>query len=188
MDLEAQSDQSTLPPPELPAEPPPGLMTAAIASIGAGAIHAAAIGAHADHMAVVRLMVAAAVFQIGWGVATLWHPHRTWGAIGLTGNAVIVVAWLLTRQSGISYVDGLEQPESVGFPDATAAAFGIVAVSGATLAWLVGPRGPGPRRSWLAAAALVTAAIAAPAMARAATTVHDHPPDPEHEHAITIPG
>ncbi|MFN8053628.1 MAG: hypothetical protein U0Q22_19495 [Acidimicrobiales bacterium] len=43
------------------------LWIAAVASLGAGAIHAAAIGAHAEHPAAARTFVALAAVQLAWG-------------------------------------------------------------------------------------------------------------------------
>ncbi len=37
-----------------------------VASIAAGAVHAAAIGMHTEHVTLTRLFIATAVFQIGW--------------------------------------------------------------------------------------------------------------------------
>ena len=44
---------------------------AGAASIGAGAIHAAAIGVHAEHTEAARVFAVLAVLQIGWGAAAL---------------------------------------------------------------------------------------------------------------------
>ncbi|MEJ7719518.1 MAG: hypothetical protein WKF58_03345 [Ilumatobacteraceae bacterium] len=53
----------------------PGLGAAAALSIGAGVIHAAMVGVHAEHPTLARLFIAAAVFQIGWGLVALDAPE-----------------------------------------------------------------------------------------------------------------
>ena len=57
------------------------LGVAAAASIGAGVIHAAAIGVHAENVGLSRLFIAAAIFQIGWG-ALRARPPATLGRTG----------------------------------------------------------------------------------------------------------
>ena len=46
----------------------PGLATAAAMSIGAGAVHAAATGVHAEHPQLARIFVVTAVLQLGAGL------------------------------------------------------------------------------------------------------------------------
>src|SRR3954462_4475972 len=98
------------------AEPGPAswinaVQLAALTSIGAGAIHAAAVGIHAEHPTVSRLFVLVAAAQLGAGVVMLVRSARaTAGAIVIV-NAGAVIAWVLTRTTGISWIEGLEAAE-----------------------------------------------------------------------------
>ena len=75
----------------------PGLAVAGMASVGAGAVHAAAAGIHAEHPQLARLFVVMAAAQIGFGLWALLRPSRTsaWGVVLL--NAVAVGAWAFAR-------------------------------------------------------------------------------------------
>jgi hypothetical protein len=92
-----------------------------IASLGAGAIHAAAIGVHAEHrQAAIAFIVVAAVQLIAGAVALL----RTGKLVILLGTAVSAVAiggWVLAKSSGIAFIDGLETVEPVQLADGMAA-------------------------------------------------------------------
>src|SRR6476620_1293108 len=80
----------------------PALAIAAFASIGAGAIHAAAIGAHSEHRQVVITFTIVAAIQIGWGVLALLYPGRLVTLVGAAANAVFFVGWVLAKTSGRS--------------------------------------------------------------------------------------
>lgn len=164
---------SDLPPPTLASEPTgrlPGSAVAAVASIGAGAIHAGAIGIHAEHAALARVFVVMAVFQLGWGLVMLMRPSRPLAIAGVIGNGVAVAGWLVTRISGIGWMGGLETAEAPQFTDSVCAALGLVAAGTALVGLLVGPRSvPAPR---LALPALAVAAMAVPAMFLGSSHVH----------------
>ena len=69
----------------------------ALAGIGAGTIHAAAVGAHADHRVLATMFVVLAVLQLATGVALLTQPSRAVAKAVVAINAVAVVGWLLSR-------------------------------------------------------------------------------------------
>ena len=150
----------------------PGMATAAVASIGAGVIHAGAIGIHAEHAGLARMFVAVAVFQIGWGMIALFKPSRWFAVVGAIGNAVAVAGWLATRVSGISFIEGLETREAAQFADTACAVLGLVAVGLALAAALVGLRNASIGR--LTFPSLIVAAIAIPAMISGSAHVHAH--------------
>ena len=52
------------------------LLIASAASISAGAIHAGAIGAHAEHPQTAKTFAVVALVQVGWGVLALVRPTR----------------------------------------------------------------------------------------------------------------
>jgi hypothetical protein len=147
------------------------LATAAVTSVGAGAVHAVAAGQHQDHRWLAGGMVAAAVGQIAWGALALRGAGRRLLAAGALGNALAVAAWLVTRVAAVPAVPGLEAREALGFIDGTAAGLAAVA-AGLALALLLGPSDATAGRARLALPALLVAALAVPAMV--ARPAHDH--------------
>jgi hypothetical protein len=148
----------------------PGLALAGAASLGAGAVHAAATGIHAEHAQLARIFVATAVLQLGAGLVAIVRPARwvAW-AVALV-NAAAVGGWLLTRIAGIGWIDGLEVREAPQFADTACALLGALAVGAALAGALVGWRAAHPPR--LAFSSLAVAAIAVPAMLLGSTHVH----------------
>jgi hypothetical protein len=133
-----------------------------LASMGAGAIHAAAVGVHAEHPTLSRLFVAVAAAQILVGLATLLRGGRTVAAAAVVINGGAVVAWVVTRMAGISWIEGLEQSEAPQFADTVCAILGAAAV-GAAIVTLRG----GASRAWRA----IPARLGLPAVGLAATVV-----------------
>ena len=54
----------------------PGVIIAALASIGAGLIHGGAIGLHAEHPQAARMFIVVALAQVAWGLTALLRPGR----------------------------------------------------------------------------------------------------------------
>lgn len=106
-----------------------GMSTAAWASIGAGLIHAAAVGIHAEHKTLVVVFSVLALFQAGVGVMAMERPGRSAALGGALVNIVAVAGWLLTRTTGISFISGLEAAESPQAADTLCALLGLVAVA-----------------------------------------------------------
>jgi|694.fasta_scaffold28054_2 hypothetical protein len=106
---------------------------AAYASIGAGLIHGAAIGLHADHPTLSRIFLAMAAAQVAWGVVAI--TLSTWSvvAIGSVLNISAVGGWVLTRTTGISFINGLEIAESPQPADTLCAA--LAALSLIAIVW-----------------------------------------------------
>ena len=73
----------------------PAIAIAAFASIGAGAIHAAAIGVHNEHDQAVLTFTIVAVLQIGWGAVALGTTGRLWAWLGAAMNAAFFGGWVL---------------------------------------------------------------------------------------------
>ena len=171
-------DAVDLPPKADPAPPGatdvPGILrVAAIASLGAGAIHATAAGAHSEHRSAVIAFVLTAVAQIGWGAWAYSRAGRLVCLVGAAVNAAAVGGWVLAKTSGIGFVTGLDAKESVQFADALAAGLAAVAVFGA-LAALVGRLSfsTGPHPALVAVAGVAVVALAIPGMVR--TGSHSH--------------
>ena len=140
----------------------PGLSSAALASLGAGAVHAAATGMHAGHPQLARLFVVFAALELGVGMWALLRPGRAaaWGIVLV--NAAAVTAWLGTRVMSISWVDGLQHRGAAQFADTACALLGAAAAGAALASLLIGWRESPPAR--LALPALAVAALAIPAM------------------------
>ncbi|MEN9504356.1 MAG: hypothetical protein RI958_282, partial [Actinomycetota bacterium] len=160
-----------------PDEPPttrrlPGLAIAAVSSIGAGAIHAAAVGIHAEHPPLARIFVVAAVLQLGAGLLALLRPGRVVAAVIAVVNVGALGGWLATRITGISWIGGLEASEAPQFADSACAALGAVAAGAAIAALLAGWHPARPPR--LLVPGLAVAALTVPAMMAGGTHVHGH--------------
>ena len=159
----------------------PGLAVAAVASLGAGAIHGAATGIHAEHPELARIFVVVTVLQLGAGLWALLKPQRAAGFAVLAVNAFAVAGWLATRVGGISWIDGLETREAPQFADTVCAGLGAVAAGLALGAVLVGRRIGTPSR--LAPALAVVAALTVPAMWTGGTHAHSHD-NATHDHSV----
>lgn len=156
-------------PPAPPANPRPvtALAIAGLASLGAGAIHAAAIGVHNEHQSVVVTFALVAAFQLAWGAGALAlrSSPRSFLAVGVVGQGAVAVGWLLTKTTGIGFVTGLDQSESVQLADGVAAALALVAVALAARELLVPAGRPrAARQILLPLTALPVAALAVASM------------------------
>jgi hypothetical protein len=163
---------------------PGALRAAAVASLGAGAIHATAAGAHAEPRAVAVAFAVTATLQIGWGALALVRSGRLVSLAGAAVNLGALGGWLLAKTSGIGYVDGLDARESPQFADSLAAGLAAVAVAGALLGlaarveWV-----SRPRPALVGAAAVATLGLAVPGMV--STGNHSHAGDDGHGHDET---
>jgi hypothetical protein len=150
----------------------PGIVTAAVASIGAGAVHAAATGIHAEHPPLARLFVIVAILQLGVGLAALVRPNRPVAAAVAAVNAGAVAGWIVTRVSGISWIEGLEVKEAPQFADTVCALMGLAAIGAGIAAALVGWHTARPAR--LMVPTLAAIALTVPAMISGGTHLHNH--------------
>jgi hypothetical protein len=148
------------------------LTIAAFASLGAGAIHAAAIGSHGDFPEVVRVFTATAVFQIGWGALALLSPRRAPISLGVIGNAALFGGWVLAMTQGISFVEGLDENLSPSSADSLAAGFAAVAVLAGT--WAILRPAPVIRYAGVTIAFAGLATIALGVMGMDAAAAPDH--------------
>jgi hypothetical protein len=162
------------------------LAVAGAASLGAGAIHAAAIGVHSEHrQAVVAFTIVAAV-QLGAGALALARPGRVLLAVGALANVAIVGGWVLAKTRGIWFIDGLTEAEDPQLADALAAGLAIVAAL-AMAAELMSWGSSALRRSPLltGGSAVLVAALAIPGMLAAGSHSHagGHGEAAAHSHA-----
>ena len=119
------------------------LAVPALASLGAGAIHAAAIGVHSEHDQAVLTFALVGGAQLGAGALGLTTSRKLVGAAIATVNALAVGGWVLAKRSGISFIDGMEAKESIQWADGLAAGFALAAVIGVVFAIARGMRFPG---------------------------------------------
>jgi hypothetical protein len=154
---------------------------AAIASLGAGAIHATAAGAHSEHRAAVVAFVLTAIAQLGWGAWALGRAGRLGYLLGAAINAAALGGWVLAKTSGIGFVAGLDARESAQFADTVAAMLAAIAIAGALAAGRPA-QSPSGSPTMRGVAAVATAALVIPAMV--ATTSHSHP---GHDHPQAVP-
>jgi len=157
---------------------------AGLASVGAGAIHAAAIGGHSEHRQAVWAFTAAAAFQIGVGVLALVRPHRVVAVLLGLGNAALIGGWLLAKTSGIGFVEGLGEAESVQLADGLAASLAGAAVVGSVASVVRIGGGVLANGAAVGICGLAVALLAVPAMASVGTHAHggDHGNQASGEH------
>jgi len=164
----------------------------ALASLGAGAIHASAIGAHNEHRhAVITFAIVAAV-QLVLGTAALVSHRRLVGVALFAANLAALVGWAMAKRDGISFIDGLDERESVQWADALAAGMAAAVLLGVALTAARSWRFPGSdvvvRVLALPVAALtVTGMVAAGGHAHAVNDDHGHAAavDDHADHAAT---
>src|SRR3954447_16383986 len=73
---------------------------AGLASVGAGAIHLAAAGIHAEHPTLARIFVVLGALQVVAGLVLALGGGRPAAAVVGVVNAVGVGGWILTRTTG----------------------------------------------------------------------------------------
>lgn len=157
---------------------------AAFASIGAGIVHAQAVGMHAEHVSAARTFIVLAILQSGVGIAALVGRTNAWTRLGLVAvNSSAIVGWLLTRTSGISWINGLETPESPQAADVLCALLALVSVIAVMI-----PSMSRRLSGWTSQPTLMAfaaAVLVVPAMWTGAGHVHSHSEGPT-ESAFTI--
>lgn len=146
---------------------------AGVASAGAGAIHAVAVGVHSSTDQAMFAFMAVAAFQLGWGVSAVARRDRRLAALGVLGNAYVLGGWLLAKRSGISFIDGLEDKAGIELGDGTAAGLALVAILCAAATLVRPSRLPRRAPRVLTLLACTAVAIAAlPGMSAAARPSH----------------
>jgi len=149
------------------------LLIASAASISAGAIHAGAIGAHAETPPAAKTFALVALLQVGWGVLALIRPTRRVALFGTAMNGVFFIAWVAAKMRGLPFIDGLGEKEAPQFADTLCAALAFIAtIAAARLAFVFKPLKPRPLFATVTASLLVLLAL--PGMVEAGNHVHNH--------------
>lgn len=176
---------ASVPKPQTPDRHVRPLLLAGAASVSAGAIHAAAIGTHAEHPQAAKGFAVIALLQVAWGVAALAWPGRRLAVVGLALNGSLVVGWAAAKRYGLGFIDGLDVAEPIQFADALCAALALYATLEAA-AFALRPRVT-HGRPWLAnfsASLLIAAAL--PGMIQAGNHVHEH--GDSHASVVVVDG
>ena len=108
---------------------------AAYASIGAGVIHGAAVGLHADHPTLSRVFLALTVAQVCWGIVAMNRSQWSVVLSGFAINGAATVGWIFTRTTGISFISGLEIAEKPQPADTLCALLAVAAIGASLWAW-----------------------------------------------------
>ena len=167
-----------------PTRPAP-LVLAGMASLGAGAIHAAAIGVHSEHRSAVVAFTVIAALQVAWGAVALTRGGRLVALSGAVVSGAALVGWIMAKTTGIGFVAGLDQAEDIQRADGAAALLAALALAGCGRALvgalLSGSLGPPPARTRRlvpapgvlhGVAAVVVAAVSVTAMVAAGSHSH----------------
>ena len=97
------------------------LLPLGVASLGAGAIHAAAAAAHGDARQAALCFDVLAVAQLAWGAWAMVGSRRVLAALGAVLSVGAVAGWIVVQTVGIGFIDGFEDPHPIGWADALAA-------------------------------------------------------------------
>jgi hypothetical protein len=145
---------------------------AGLASVGAGAIHLAAAGIHAEHPFLARVFVILGAAQVVAGLVLALGGGRPAASLVAVVNIAAVGGWTATRTVGIPWVWGLEHPEQPQLADTVCATLAAIALVLAVTVLLRGAR-QAPRVGLVAPGALVSV-VSVAAMLTGATHVHSH--------------
>jgi hypothetical protein len=118
--------------------------------------------------------------QVVAGLVLALGGGRPAASVVAVVNGAAVGGWALTRTTGISWVQGLEEAESPQFADTVCAALGAIALAMAVVVLVRGAR-YAPRVGLVAPGALV-GVISVAAMLTGATHVHSHDEAAGHVH------
>ncbi|MDX6231798.1 MAG: hypothetical protein QOH68_766 [Nocardioidaceae bacterium] len=151
------------------------LSAAALFSLGAGAIHAAAIGVHAEHRQAALAFTFVATAQLCWGCLAHVRSGRVVAMLGVLLGAGAVAGWAVAKSSGLGFIDGLEISEPIQTADALAAGLALVGTLVAALS-LRGGRNPhrAVSRLPIGLASVGVTALTVFGMVAAGTHVHSH--------------
>ena len=156
----------------------------AMASLGAGAIHAAAIGTHSEHRAAVVTFTLLAAFQLTWGVTALFSSHRLLALIGVAGAGAAVGGWVVAKASGLP-ISGLDAAETPQLADTLAAGLALVALVLCVAAAVDLRRTPsGPSR--LLAGGVALAVVGGSLTGMIAAGSHSHAAGDDHAHGSAV--
>ena len=110
----------------------PSLLVTALASAGAGIIHAAVAPEHTNWWASVAFFVGLAVFQISWAAYVLLRkPAPLVLLLGAAANLAALATWTVSRTSGIPFGPHQGVAEPAARADIIASVLGVLVAVGA---------------------------------------------------------
>jgi hypothetical protein len=146
---------------------------AGMSSLGAGAIHAAAIGVHAEHRPAATTFVIVAAIQLAWGALALVRSNRLIALLGAGIGLGAFAGWVWAKVWGIGFIPGLDEAEPVQTADGIAAAMALASVLLiAFAAWAKGTTTIRVPRPPLVVTAIAVLALSLFGMAAGGTHVH----------------
>jgi hypothetical protein len=106
-----------------------------VASLMAGAIHAAVVPEHAeDDWAFGLFFTLAAAFQIGWAIAAIRSASTRIYGLGALLNALLIAVWVASRTTGVPVGPHPWMREAIAVPDVTASLAELAILVGSLLA------------------------------------------------------
>ena len=146
----------------------------ALTSIAAGLIHASAMGAHGDMREAVLAFGLTAAIQVGLGVIVLvlaLTSRPRFAAIALAAaNLAVLAGWIVSRRTGLDFIEGLEEAQPIARADGLAAGFAAASVLGVVMAF----RGVRLARGGVVARALAVPVAAVMVVGMVAASSPDH--------------
>jgi hypothetical protein len=113
----------------------------AVASAGCSATHAAVGPSHFHEATAFGVFfVVASALQAAWAVLVVRGADRLLLAVGVAGNAAVLVLWAITRTVGLPFGPEIWRPEAVAAPDMFAALLELTVVLGGSWLLLHRPR------------------------------------------------
>ena len=184
---EAPSESSILATSSRPLIRSGALVVPALASVGAGTVHAAAAGAHSDYEQAVVAFAVVASLQLGIGAVALTSMRRSVAAVLALVNAAALLGWVVAKRSGVSFIDGLERAEGFRAADLAAAGFAACATVLAVVA--LARRMPLPRRlAPSRAAAVLMAVLTVSGIVWTGSATHGEAEEPAESEFAPVPG
>jgi FtsP/CotA-like multicopper oxidase with cupredoxin domain len=123
---------------------PVALVSAAVLTLGAGAVHLAVVPDHLqEYLPFGVFFVVVGLGQMATGVAVVVRPSRTLFTMIATAAAVLGWLWLVSRTSGLPVGPDPWTPEPVGTADVVCTAFELFSLP---VLLTLGHRGQPPRR------------------------------------------
>jgi len=153
----------------------------AVVSLGAAAIHFAAMGHHLDEYVPFGVFFAVVAWlQALWAVGIVTLPSRRLLRAGVVGSVGVIAVWVVSRTWGVPFGPAAGEPEAVSAADVAATSLEAVLAIGALGLLRVEARGArrvvDKARSVRLAGALSVLAIATTTVALAAGDGHDDSP------------
>jgi hypothetical protein len=161
------------------------MAVAGLSSLGAGAIHAAAIGVHAEHRPAATTFAIVAAVQLAWGALALVRSNRLVAMLGVGLGLGAFVGWIWAKVWGVTFIDGLDVSEPVQTADGLAAGLAAASVLLIGLALWTGRKDATPSRPPMVIAALGLTTVSIFGMIAAGTHVHAHG-GAGHDHGTTV--